>query len=122
MAKSSSKAKATPFTWKGYKNINISDKLHDSVEKFLTDDKEIFALWNSLLLKDYTFKFYFDVKSESFKCTVTCMNSEEPNFGYAMSAYGDNWYTALGVVIFKHVEISQGDWDSVASDSFGRFG
>lgn len=121
MAKKTSKDKIS-FEFKGYININIHESQYPAVEKFMSDDKSIWHDFTTMVSTGYTFKFYYDGNSEAYKVVVTCFYNESPNFGYSMSAYGNDWFTALAAVLFKHVEIADGDWSSFSSTTNRKFG
>lgn len=110
------------FKWNGYKNISIPESHSSEVDRFVADSENVFFTFNQLITTDYTFKFYFDGKSESYKCTVTCYNPDSSNYGYALSAYAADWFTALAVLIYKHTEIADSDWNSVAVDKLNSYG
>lgn len=117
------KAPKTPkFEWQGYVNIDLPEKEHSKLEKFATDEKHVFAQWTAMLYGNYQIKLYFDDYNDAIKCVATCYNHEDVNFGFALSSYADDWYTALAVMMYKHFEYSQTDWSSVSSKKIKRFG
>lgn len=114
--------KAPKFEWQGYVNIDIPEKQHSALEKFIADDKHVFAQYSALIFTNYQIKQYFDEYVEGVKTVAVCYNHDDPNFGYALSSYADDWYTSLGVLLYKHFEYSQADWSSQASNKVKRFG
>jgi hypothetical protein len=98
------------FVWKGYCNINVPTSAENVIDAFIKDDKTVFFEFNLLLTSDYTIKYQYDAKNESIKCTATCYNPDSINYGYALSAYAGDWYTALAVLLFKHLTIAEKDW------------
>ena len=102
--------KEQKFVWKGYCNIHIPTNSEDAVLAFIKDEKTVFFEQNQLLITDYTIKFQVDKKSDAIKCTATCYDPDNPNFGHALSAYSDDWYSAMAVLIYKHTQIADRDW------------
>lgn len=120
MAKS--KEKKAKFEWKGYVNINIPESEHSKLEKFVSDEKNVFFSYNQMLTQNYQIKQYFDDYTESIKTTVVCHDADSPNFGYALSAFAEDWFTSLAVLIYKHCEIADSDWDNASSVTMRKFG
>lgn len=120
MAKKETKDKG--YVFKGYANISIPEKLESNVASFSANIEEIYMQMNAALIKGYTIKAYFDDKSECFKATLTCMNMDDANGGYSMSAFADDWMTAIAVALFKHIHIAEGDWTAYQQSTVKRFG
>lgn len=120
MAKSDKKK--PKFDWQGYVNIDVPERKHTDLEQYVADDKQVFFCYNSLLTTDYQFKQYFDSYTQAIKTVVTCYNADSENFGYAMTAYAEDWYTSLAVAIYKHMVLADGIWSSAASNKVKRFG
>lgn len=114
--------KPAKFEWQGYVNIDIPESRHDELERFASDDKHVYAQYTAMLYGNYQIKTYFDTYNDAIKCVATCYDPESVNFGYALSSYADDWYTALAVMMFKHFEYSQTDWSSVSAKKIKRFG
>lgn len=110
------------FKWQGYVNVSVPSALYGDVEKLIKDEKSVFFKYNEALVNRYSFKFYFDVEREDFKCVMTCNNPDDANFGYAMSAFAGDWFQSLAVVLYKHYEICETDWQSEASSISTPFG
>lgn len=116
------KAKTPKFEWKGYANVGITEAYVADLEKYVKDEKSVFADYNQMLVTNYQIKLYFDDYSESIKCVAVCHQHDDPNFGYALSAFAENWYEALAVMIFKHIHICERDWDNASSKTVRKYG
>ena len=121
-SKSTSDTSGNKPQWQGYKNINIPASHIAECENYLADTKNVWQDFLTLLNKGYTVKQYLDTKDMSYKCTLHCVNSDEPNAGYAMSAFGGDWYSALGCVLYKHFVLADEDWSSVDIGEKRSFG
>lgn len=120
MAKKSEKA--AKFEWKGYVNVNITQDQIPALEKLATDEKNVFFSYNAMLTTNYQIKQYYDDYVDGIKTVATCYDSKSPNFGYALSAYADNWYNSLACLIFKHNEVCDGDWLDGNTVTMPKFG
>lgn len=114
--------KKTKFVWKGYANVGITEPDVSGLEKFVADEKQVFSLYNQMLVTNYQIKLYFDDYTESIKCVAVCHQPDDPNFGFALSSYAEDWYTALAVMIYKHHTICDRDWDNASSKTLRKFG
>lgn len=114
--------KKPKFVWKGYANVGVTEAVVPDLEKFVSDEKRVFSEYNKMLVTNYQIKLYFDDYSESIKCVAVCHQHDDPNFGYALSSFAEDWYTALAVMIFKHIVICEHDWDNASSKTLRKFG
>ena len=116
------KSKQAKVEWIGYQNISIPTSMVEGCEKYIADTKEVWSDYTEILVEGYTVKMYYDKDEESYKATLTCFIAESPNAGFALSAFGGDWFTALAVVLYKHSYVADGDWSSVANTSKRKFG
>lgn len=119
---SMTKKSTKQFKWQGYVNIDIPASHVGDAKKFIADDKNVWYSFNQIMVDGYQVKVYFDNSHENFKCVLTCYADNSPNFGYALSAFGDDWYTAIAVVLFKHYELTDGNWNESATSISNPFG
>lgn len=120
MAKKKETTKA--FKWNGYCNVDVPSAMSGDVANWLADEKEVFAHYNDMLVDGYQIKVYFDQKNERMCANAICHNGDSENFGHALSAFAGDWYTALGVLIFKHEVICEGDWQATANSISQPYG
>lgn len=114
--------KEPKFEWKGYVNINIPTNLVDQLEIYASDAKAVYADYNAMLMGNYQIKQFYDAYTESIKTVAVCYNHEDPNFGYAASAFAEDFFTSLAVLLFKHNVICEVDWDNASSKTMKKFG
>ena len=117
------KTKSTKeYKWLGYANVNIpSDRIPDA-EEYIKDQNQVHQHLITAFASGLTVKLYFDDKSDSYKTVFTDHNPESPNYGYAMSSYGSDWFTALASGLFKHFVLVDCDWTSSVSTTKRSFG
>lgn len=114
--------KSATFKWQGYCNINITEHLVDDAQQYMTDDKTVWFEFNQALTSDYRISLNYDGDQENFKATMTCYAPDDENFGYAMSAYGGDFYTAIAAVLFKHFHVADKSWQEYKSATKRSFG
>lgn len=122
MPKKKANNKAKKFQWKGYVNCNIPATHEDAVMAYVKDEKTVFALMNSLLQGDYRIAFSTDDRSGGIKCALTCYDMDDENGGKCLSSFAGDWYTALAVALYKHVELLDKIWDDAQLPSEKKFG
>lgn len=114
--------KSDKFKWNGYVNVEISATEAELAEAYIGDEKKVFMAIGKTVVDGYKLAVSFDQETETFRATATCFDKESPNFGYALGAFGSDWYTAIAAVLYKHYEISDEDWTSYAPKSGRSFG
>lgn len=114
--------KAEKFKFNGYVNVSIPASEVNRAEKFIADDKNVFMMLGQSIVDGYKIACKFDEDNESIVATATCFDADSPNFGYVMSSFGGDWYTAVAALLFKHYELTDEDWSSFVGNSGNRFG
>ena len=121
MGKKGSTSSST-YVWNGYININIpSDKMEEATQ-YIRNQNEVHQDLITAFSQGLTVKMYFDDKSDSYKCVFTDHNPESENFGYALSSFGSDWFTALASGLFKHHVLADGVWSDFKEDYKRSFG
>ena len=110
MANKKPNKKTKSFEFKGYANINVPDSLSNAIEKHIKDAQAVYEEVNTLARDGYSLKVYYDSAQENYRASITCMNAEDDNFGYVLSSYAGDWYTALAVLTFKHFDVAKETW------------
>jgi hypothetical protein len=119
MAKKKDSAK---FVWKGYANINVPVSEESKLEKFVKDDKDVWVRYTSILQDGYRVSFSHDNDKNVVRCSATCHNPDDPNFGMAMSSFAGDWYTSLAVMLFKHFFVSDTLWGETQTSTERKWG
>lgn len=116
------RVKEQKFKWRGYINIDIPDARRDEARLFIEDTELVLQGLEEVIADGYKVSLRKDTNSEGVTATLTCHQADSDNFGFAMSGFAGDGVSALGVVVFKHYRISEGDWESdekVGRDAFG---
>lgn len=112
----------TKFEFRGYANVNIPAAHEKPAQAYALDSKACFMALNEALLEGYSLKIYADHKEETFRASITCMNPDDDNFGFILSAFADDWTTALGILLYKHYILCQRVWDATPTGEKRPFG
>lgn len=118
----SKKKSQNEYKWLGYLNIYLPDDQMEAAAVYMKDSNAVWADFTATLADEITFKIFFDKKADAFKCTMLDYNPDSPNFGYATSSFGSDWFSALAVALFKHVQWTDGDWQFRAGSTNKKFG
>lgn len=114
--------KSPKFKWNGYVSVNIPSDLLGDAEKYITDNATFVESMNQALIDNYKLGVRHNPDDGSYIATLTCFDGDSDNFGYAMSAFGSDWYTACAVVLFKHFEVTGENWTDYRSSKSHSFG
>ena len=110
------------YVWKGYCNVSIPSSKVPDAEKYIKNQDQVHQHLVTAFSQGISVKLYFDDKSDSYKCVLQDYNADSPNYGYAMSAFGSDWFVALSSALFKHFVLSKGDWQIEHMDTKRSFG
>lgn len=98
--------------WKGFVDITLSDKDRELMAGWAASGEwEPFEALDALLGGGYKVSLAVHPASGSVIATLTCRAEDDPNFGYALSAFGPDPEGALMCVSYKHfVMCESGAW------------
>jgi len=105
-------------TWQTeFVNIPLGGASLETVQLTLPTAEIVFDTFDELLLEGYKFSFGLNAGNDAVMCTVTCRADGSVNKGLTCTSFAADWFTALQVSLYKHFQITKGDWRSVASIS-----
>lgn len=110
------------FTWRGFKDVKLSDAQKAGFEAWDVQDNELYELLATIVQGGYKFSCVYNTSNDTFIATLTGGQGSGAADGYSMSAFAPDWYNALRVLVFKHVEILGGDWTTAGGDESSRWG
>lgn len=116
------KSNAIVSDWKGFKDFRLTA---EQLEAFAIDgvhDDDLMDLVQSSLAEGYKLTFTYNGQADTYNAAMTCNAEKHPNQGYTMSAYGPTFYVALGLLMFKHHVLLQGDWNNIPAGQKGGMG
>jgi hypothetical protein len=107
--------------WHGFKNVNLTSAEKEEFLAWDMHDDDLWLVFAETVMEGHKLSLTFNKDSSSFVAAFTGL-SDSANEGYTMSAYAKDWYTALRLLLFKHVQICQGDWSSAADREMDNIG
>jgi len=111
--------------WGGFVNVPLEadEKTHFKV--WMTENEtEIVEEVASTHLAGFKLSTVWDTENDCYIATLTGkgVKQHHPDRQYALSARGNDWWTAICLVIYKHVVCCDYDWSSYWSENSKRFG
>lgn len=122
MASKKSSKITKKFQFNGYVNIHVAESETDKVNKHIADTQTIYEEINELAKDGYSLKIYYDSEQANFRASITCMNAEDDNYGYVLSAYASDWFTAIGVLTYKHYDVAKESWTDYTQNQKNGWG
>lgn len=101
------------FEFKGFVNIPLDDQAKDAIANSQMDDQALMGDLSSLLLTGYRIGMQWEDYSQAVQVTLTCRDEGSTNYGFAISSRHPDPRTALISVLYKHFEITEGDWSGI---------
>lgn len=98
------------FEFKGFISLPLSAESKNQFRGWYGEglDKEVDL--GAILAGGYKLSASFYAGNGNFSASLTCVNPGDPNFGYALSAFGPDVSTALALVLYKHEVLASGNW------------
>lgn len=109
-------------TYKGYCNVAIPAELKEEMRSFIENSDDVEVLLQDAIAQGYKFSFEYDATTKAHKVTMYAAWDDLPQAGKNLTAYAPYWLDALGVVIWKHVVLTKGDWDKGRDEQAEMFG
>lgn len=122
MAKGQRSSAGAGATWRGYKDIPLTDVQRDAFAHWDADDSEVYELAATVIQSGYKLTCVYNGANDTFTVTLTGGAATGAAAGYSMSAFAPDWYSALRLSLFKHAVIANGDWGSVDTADSLRWG
>jgi len=118
MAKKSQNSGGKMGSWNGIVSV-----------PFNSPEKEQFMKWREtadgwetdlqdLIAQDYKLSLSHDNRSGAIMASLSCYNQKDPNYKYTMISRAPTPLMAVAVTLFKHLVLTEGDWnDSTPPDA-----
>ena len=100
------------FTFNGYVNVSVPETMTKDLESKIVQSAWIFSQMAQAISDGYNLKVYHDAEGGHYRASFTCFDPESENHGYMLSAFASDWYTAVGVLLYKHFDVAGEDWNS----------
>lgn len=122
MTKKKTTSSSPKFKFNGYVNISIPSSHDAKLKTYLKDADKIYLDMAKILTDGYSVKVTHDADKANFRCSVTGYESTGDNYGYVIGSFAGDWYTALGVALYKHFYIAKENWGTDVEDDNTAYG
>lgn len=107
------------FEFKGFVNIRLSEEHKQAIGALGGNLAQSMQELCGLIYTGYKVAIAYDRFSGAIQVTLTCQDVASTNYGYAISSRHPDIATAIASVLFKHFDIADGVWSSVADTPTG---
>lgn len=94
----------------GWVNFNLTEDDKAEITAAEVSVETMLQDIGSLVFKGYRFSMSFDDYSNALQASLVCVNEEDPNCGYAMSARHPDAEMTLRTLMYKFMACSDGPW------------
>jgi len=102
----------TKVKWQGYVNLALTEKQKEGFTEWARGSD----IWGNeiptLIDSGYTVSVAYDDYHQAAVAGLYCIDSENENGGWKLTAHSSDAYTALHRVIFIHCVLLEGNWSS----------
>lgn len=117
MPRKSSKKTDTP-EWKGFVDCNLDKAMKEAAKKWIASNAADQMVKVSELVDDgYKVSFSLDRYHDAYQASMSYQVNGGPNSGYTLSARGPDLAGAVGMLLYKHFIVLEGDWSQGAKRS-----
>jgi len=106
--------KKQTMEWGGFLNVRLSDEQKAQFEIWCREmGDDVWELFLQALMQGMKLSIIYDPEADTYTASLT--NSPRCSCGvssmYVLSAFAQNWHTAIALVLFKHYQILGGTWE-----------
>lgn len=105
-------AKKKSDSWKGFLNHRLSPEHREMFGAWDFDGDDVWLFISQANTEGYRFSTSYNTQNSTYNAILQCTDADSPNYGYSLSAYAQEWYTAVRLVLFKHIVVFQYVWDT----------
>lgn len=101
------------FELKGFVSCDLDKALKEQSKVWVNENREALGEKSEALVTDgYKISLSMDRIHDCFQASATCTDSESEDYGFCLTARAPDVWSALGVLLFKHYVVLEGDWAS----------
>ena len=102
--------------FKGYVNYPIDRETGEEFFGWYNQQENIFEAALELALKDQLkFSIGEDTYHDAYTASYMCQRRDDPACGCVLTAWSKDFYTAIGLLVYKHVVLAGRQWHYEAS-------
>jgi hypothetical protein len=102
--------------WKGFIERRLSEPELEEFDNQEFQSLEVLAALDNLLSEDYRLTLSYQAASKSYTATLMDQRLSRSTAGYALSASDASGYTALCMLLYKHIKILGEDWSTLLGE------
>lgn len=110
MATKQARDTKTNHVFKGFINRVLTSDEKDSFKVWSCDDHDLWLVLQTDIQQGYKVSVSYNEQNDTFNATYMCNDEKSPNYGWCLTAFAPEWYTAIRSLVFKHNEILQCEW------------
>ena len=114
---SSSKGVAGSDSWKGFVNVELSDKDKDAVRKLFDKYGEAWTHILGKVAEGYKLTISYDDPHTTFNVSLTCRALADSNLGLTLTGRGGSVQAACISLWYKDTRMLKGIWDLIPLSS-----
>lgn len=97
--------------FRGFFNYSLNDEQKADCKTWIRKEEEVAIGIQDSIASGYKVSVGLDSKGVGYQASMQCNNVKDANAGLCLSAYANNWYDALAVLMFKHIVILEKTWE-----------
>lgn len=102
--------------FRGYVNYPVDRETGEEFAAWYNHQENVFEAALELALKDQLkFSIGEDTYHEAYTASYMNQNRSDPACGCVLTAWSKDFYTAIGLLVYKHVVLAQRQWHYEAS-------
>jgi len=109
IAKSKGKEKGKA-EFKGFANVELSIDQKAEMKEWIRDLDAVHVELDEMAASGYKMTFQKSEATGGYQATAFCMDKDNVNAGFILSAFAPHWLDALACLAFKHAVVCEGVW------------
>lgn len=103
-------------------NVSLTEQDTPAVQEYLKNTDDLLRAFEDMCVGGYRVGFSYDSQRDALICSFTCKDGDSPNHNKTMTSFAGDWFTALGVNLYKHHVMLKGVWNTDAAKNRPAFG
>jgi len=109
--KQANKKEKKKAEFRGFFNVELNAEQKAEAKVYIRNDENVAIEIENALASGYKITVSKDGRTDGYQASLQCNDAESENAGLCMSAYANHWYSALGVLMFKHNVVLNKHWE-----------
>jgi len=110
--------KRPAFELKGFVACDLTKEVKEQGKVWVTDNApNLGAKVEALVSDGYKVSLSFDRVHDCYQASCTCTDAENGDYGFCLTARAPDVWSSLGMLLFKHYVVLDGEWASRAASA-----